>query len=96
MSSKRSVDMCFAAVRNTASIARDAVVLVRAGNVVALRIARREEGFPVDSGSAAERVMRAAVRCGYAEELPEDARWRSELSARRNQRVQRDNEVREV
>jgi hypothetical protein len=59
------------------------IVLVRAGNVVGLRVALREDGFPIASGSAAERVMRAAVRCGYAEELPEDERWRGELIAAR-------------
>ena len=59
------------------------VVLVRAANVVALRVALRETGFSVPSGSAAERVMRAAVKCGYAEELPEEERWRRELLAAR-------------
>jgi hypothetical protein len=61
------------------------VVLVRASNVVALRTALRETGFSVEPGSAAERVMRAAVKCGYAEELPDDARWREELIAARRQ-----------
>ena len=59
------------------------VVLVRAGNVVALRVALREAGFSVAAGSAAERVMQAAVKCGYAEELPDDERWRRELLAAR-------------
>src|SRR5688572_2794416 len=63
----------------------DPVVLVRTGNVVALRVALREDGFRVEFGSAAERVMRAAVRCGYAEELPEDERWRGELIAARRE-----------
>jgi hypothetical protein len=55
------------------------VVLVRRGNMLGLRVALRESGFGVPAGSAAERVMRAAVKCGYAEELPEDERWRHEL-----------------
>src|SRR5687768_7907534 len=61
------------------------VVLVRAGNVLGLQGALRYDGFSVPAGSAAERVMRAAVKCGYAEELPDDERWRKELiSARRS------------
>ena len=55
------------------------VVLVRAGNMLGLRAALREDGFNVAPGSKAERVMYAAVRAGYAEELPEDPRWRNEL-----------------
>ena len=55
------------------------VVLVRRPNVLALSRAIVGAGFPVESGSAAERVMRAAVKCGCAEELPEDERWRQEL-----------------
>ena len=55
------------------------IVLVRSGNMLGLRVALREEGFSVPAGSAAERVMFAAVKCGYAEELPDDERWRREL-----------------
>ena len=55
------------------------IVLVRSGNMLGLRVALREEGFSVPAGSAAERVMFAAVKCGYAEELPDDERWRWEL-----------------
>ena len=55
------------------------VVLVRAGNMLGLRAALREDGFPVEPGSKAERVMHAAVRSGYAEELPDDPRWRREF-----------------
>jgi hypothetical protein len=60
------------------------VVLVRAGNMAGLRVALREEGFAVEPGSKAERIMYAAVRAGHAEELPDDPRWRRELiTARR-------------
>ncbi len=55
------------------------VVLVRAPNVMALGHALTKDGFDAASGSAAERIMRAAVKTGRAEELPEDARWRAEL-----------------
>ena len=55
------------------------VVLVRCANVMALGHALTAEGFSVEGGSTAERIMRAAVRCGHAEELPEDRRWRREL-----------------
>ena len=58
---------------------RERVVLVRCGNVMALGHALTSDGFVVESGSAAERIMRAAVKCGRAEELPDDARWRGEL-----------------
>ena len=57
----------------------DRIVLVRRGNIMALRVALMQEGFDVPTGSAAEKVMRAAVRCGFAEELPDDERWRTEL-----------------
>lgn len=59
------------------------IVLVRSGNMLGLRAALREDGFSVPVGSAAEKVMRAAVKCGYAEELPEDERWRRELLSTR-------------
>src|SRR5688572_29649247 len=55
------------------------IVLVRRGNVMALQVALKSEGFDVPTGSSAERIMRAAVKSGYAEELPEDERWRREL-----------------
>src|SRR5436190_21522402 len=55
------------------------VVLVRAGNVMGLQTALNIHGFQVAAGSAAEKIMRAAVTCGYAEELPEEVRWREEL-----------------
>ena len=45
----------------------------------AMRCTVRERGFPVESGSVAERVMRAAV-----EELPDDARRREALFAARS------------
>jgi hypothetical protein len=55
------------------------IVLVRRGNIMGLQIALKSEGFDVPPGSPAERIMRAAVKSGYAEELPDDARWRREL-----------------
>ena len=55
------------------------IVLVRAGNVAGLNDAMRISGFEVSPGSPAEKVMRAAVKCGFAEELPEEKRWRDEL-----------------
>lgn len=59
------------------------VVLLQTGNIVALRVALFEEGFCVDAGSAAEKVMQAAVKCGHAEDLPDDERWRRELLSAR-------------
>lgn len=55
------------------------IVLVRKGDVMALQIALKSEGFDVPAGSPGERIMRAAVKSGYAEEFPEDERWRREL-----------------
>jgi hypothetical protein len=55
------------------------IILTRAGNVAGLNAALRMQGFEVPAGAAAEKVMRAAVKCGYAEELPEEQRWREEL-----------------
>lgn len=55
------------------------VVLVKNSHMPSLQKALREDGFPVEAGGVAEKVMRAAVRCGRAEELPEDERWRREL-----------------
>src|SRR5688500_2999809 len=52
------------------------IVLVRTGNMLGLRSVLRYDGFNVPASSPAERVMRAAVKCGYAEELPDDERWR--------------------
>jgi hypothetical protein len=85
--SKRELrtDVCQSRRRRALGVGRGAarirqrIVLVRRGNMLALRAALREDGFSVPSGSAAERVMLAAVRCGYAEELPDDERWRGEL-----------------
>ncbi len=62
------------------------IVLVRRGNVMALQSALMIHGFDVASGSAAERVMFAAVKCGYAEELPDEERWRTELIRARSRR----------
>lgn len=59
--------------------ASEQIVLVRRGNMLALQTALKFDGFEVVAGSPAERVMIAAVKCGHAEELPEDARWRREL-----------------
>ena len=69
----------------------DEVVLVRTSNINALQVALTHRGFEVASGSPAEKIMRAAERCGFAEELPEEERWRKELirarsDAMRNQR----------
>lgn len=55
------------------------IVLVAKPNVMALQSALVWEGFEVAAGSPAERVMRAAVKCRHAEELPEEERWRTEL-----------------
>ena len=55
------------------------IVLVRAGNVAGLNDALRIDGFEVPAGGPAEKIMRAAVKCGHAEELPEEKRWREEL-----------------
>ena len=55
------------------------IILYRAGNVMGLRVALAQVGFEVAAGSPAEKVMRAAVKCGHAEDLPEDQRWREEL-----------------
>lgn len=55
------------------------IVLVAKPNVTALRSALTQKGFEVAAGGPAERVMRAAVKCGHAEELPEEERWRTEL-----------------
>jgi len=57
----------------------DQIVLVRRGNVLSLQSALVTDGFEVSGGSAADRIMIAAVRCGYAEELPDEERWRKEL-----------------
>lgn len=54
-------------------------MLIRCPNVLALGNALTRMGFAVEAGSPAERVMRAAVRCGFVEELPEEERWRLEL-----------------
>jgi hypothetical protein len=59
------------------------VVLVRKGNVMALHAALMVQGFEVEAGTAAEKVMRAATKCGFAEELPEEERWRKELISAR-------------
>ena len=59
------------------------LVLARSGNMLGLRAILRHHGFPVAAGSAAERAMRVAEKAGYAEELPEDERWREELIAAR-------------
>jgi hypothetical protein len=72
------------------------VVLARSGNMLGLRVALRVDGFCVSPGSAAERVMLAAVRCGYAEELPEDERWRRELLSARAALVRSSRLKREV
>jgi len=50
-----------------------------AGNVMGLQSALMVRGFEVPAGSPAERIMRAAEKCGHAEELPDDPRWREEL-----------------
>jgi hypothetical protein len=55
------------------------IVLHRAPNVMGLRVALANQGFEVPAGGPAEKVMRAAVKCGYAEELPDDEHWRGEL-----------------
>ena len=55
------------------------IVLVRRGNVMALQVALKSEGFDVPAGGPAERIMRAAEKSGYAEELPDEKRWREEL-----------------
>jgi len=55
------------------------IVLVHRGNVAALQAALTIKGFDVPSGSPAERIMFAAVKCGFAEELPDEERWRREL-----------------
>lgn len=55
------------------------VVLVRAGNVAGLNDAVRFHGFEVPAGGPGEKIMRAAVKCGFAEGLPEEKRWRDEL-----------------
>ena len=64
------------------------IVLVQQPNVMALQGALNIMGFEVPNGSASEKVMWAAVRCGFAEDLPEDERWRVELLQVR-QRLQR-------
>src|SRR5687768_5269365 len=46
------------------------IVLVRRENVLALRVALKSEGFDVPTGSPAERIMRAALKSGYAEDCP--------------------------
>lgn len=55
------------------------VVLVRTGNVMALRTALMVQGFSVPPGTPAEKIMRGAVKCGFAEDLPDDEHWRHEL-----------------
>jgi hypothetical protein len=55
------------------------IILHRAPNVMGLRTALAIRGFEVAAASPAEKVMRAAVKCGFAEELPADERWREEL-----------------
>jgi len=52
------------------------IVLVAAPNTMALSAALMRHGFEVASGSAAEKIMRAAEKCGHAEELPSDELWR--------------------
>jgi hypothetical protein len=55
------------------------LVLVRASNVLGLQAVLKNHGFEVKAGSPQEKIMRAAERCGYVEELPEEKRWREEL-----------------
>ena len=55
------------------------IILHRAPYVVGLRAALSIHGFEVAAASAAERVLRDAVKCVHAEELPADERWREEL-----------------
>lgn len=65
------------------------IILVRAANVMALRAALMTHGFETPAGSPAEKVMRAAVKRGFAEELPDDAHWRRELIVARGRRERR-------
>lgn len=55
------------------------IILVRRGNMMALSGALSKFGFEVAAGTPAEKIMRAAEKCGHAEELPMDERWRPEL-----------------
>ena len=61
------------------------ILLVRSPNVMALQGALSVTGFELAKGSAAEKVMWAAVRCGFAEDLPDDERWREEVLRVRGQ-----------
>ena len=62
------------------------IVLVRKGNMMALHGALMSDGFGVEAGSPAEKLMRAAVKCGHAEELPENEGWRREIILARHAR----------
>lgn len=59
--------------------ANDRIILVRCGNAMALQSALKTEGVQIPAGTPAERIMLAAVKSEFAEELPDDARWRREL-----------------
>lgn len=65
------------AVRETEPL--NQIVLLRRGNMMAIKVALMSEGFEVERGSPAEKVMRAAVKCVFAEELPDEERWRLEI-----------------
>ena len=48
------------------------VILWREGNVMAIREVLSHDGFPVEAGTPAEKIMRAACRIRRAEVLPEE------------------------
>lgn len=70
---------CWAWVAQKQSGKGDRVVLHRAGNMMGLRTSLAVSGFEVPSGSAAERIMLAAVKYGVAEILPDDEHWRDQI-----------------
>ena len=67
------------------------VVLVRHCHMPTLKETLTGSGFQVEADGPAEKVMRAAERCGFAEELPENEQWRRELIAARSRDPRRTN-----
>ena len=59
------------------------VILWRDGNMLALRRRLSIDGFPVDRGTPAAKIMLTSCRCGYSEQLPDDPTTRAALFASR-------------
>lgn len=64
------------------------VILCRRGNMLGLRHSLTFDGFPVDAGTAAEKIMLAACRLDRAEKMPDDPAERAALRQSRIQAAQ--------